>query len=300
MFLIVNLFSASIYHKKSIHSLDCLNNKIDKLTKPSTFNIQPAMAQFGIPMKKKGSSFQDLQDQAVATDGDGAGLAGMGDMGDLAKMFEGVDMEQMQELWKNALNDPETMKQMESMGAKMGEAMEELAKMTPEQMQQQMQEAMNMLTNGDMADSILDKKDEVLASLEASGMVSAEELAKFKADPAYFESKMRESFGQMKEVFSDPQMIKGAMDMMKGAGAGGADMMQEMAKAFSEGLDTDEKIEEARLEILSNPELSANPMLKQMFAADEFKEVLYDADKWRESVKEGQKAFTQGAGVGEL
>lgn len=256
------------------------------------------MAQFGIPMKKKGSSFQDLQEQAAGKDGDG--LPGMGDMGDLAKMFEGVDMEQMQELWKNALNDPETMKQMESMGAKMGEAMEELSKMTPEQMQQQMQEAMEMLTNGDMTEQILGKKDEVLASLEASGMVSAEELAKFKADPKYFEEKMRESFGQMKDVFSDPKMIQGAMDMMKGAGAGGSDMMQEMAKAFSEGLDTDEKIEEARLEILSNPELSANPMLKQMFATDDFKEVLYDADKWRDSVKEGRKVFTQGAGVGEL
>ena len=298
-FLTANL----VFHSNTFFQLPQPRNK--KTTqKKHHLLLQPAMAQFGIPMKKKGSSFQDLQDQAVASDGDG-GLAGMmggagGDMGDLAKMFEGVDMEQMQELWKNALNDPETMKQMESMGAKMGEAMEELAKMTPEQMQQQMQEAMEMLTTGDMADSILEKKDEVLASLEASGMVSAEELAKFKADPAYFELKMRESFGQMKEVFSDPQMIKGAMDMMKGGGAGGADMMQEMAKAFSEGLDTDEKIEEARLEILSNPELSTNPMLKQMFAADEFKEVLYDADKWRESVKEGQKAFTQGAGVGEL
>ena len=182
----------------------------------------------------------------------------------------------------------------------MGEAMEELSKMSPEQMQQQLQEAMEMLTSGDMTDQIVGKKDEVLASLEASGMVSPEELAKFKADPEYFEAKMRESFGQMKEIFSDPKMIQGAMDMMKGAGAGGSDMMKEMAKAFSEGLDTDEKIEEARLEILSNPELSANPMLKQMFASDDFKEVLYDADKWRDSVKEGRKVFTQGAGVGEL
>ena len=249
-------------------------------------------------MKKKGSSFQDLNDQA--TKEQEGGLAGMGDMGDLAKMFEGVDMSQMQDLWKNAMNDPETMKQMEAMGGKFGEAMEELSKMTPEQLQQQMQEAMNLLTDGDMADQIIGKKDEVLASLEQSGMVSAEELAKFKADPEYFESKMRESFGQMKEVFNDPEMIKNAMNMMQGGLGAGGDMMKELSEAFTKDLDTDEKIEEARLEILSNPELKANPMLKQMFEADEFKDVLYDEKKWRESVKEGQKAFKQGAGVGEL
>lgn len=279
----------------------------------SALLVSPVAAQFGIPMKKKGSSFQDLNEKA-ATDQDAGGLAAafgggdMGDMGDLAKMFEGVDMEQMQDLWKDAMNDPETMKQMEQMGDKFGEAMEELSKMTPEQLQQQMQDAMSMLTDGDMADQILGKKDEVLKSLEQTGMVSAEELAKFKEDPEYFELKMRESFGQMKDVFNDPEMIKGAMNMMQGIGGAdgaGGDMMKEMAKAFTEGLDTDEKIEEARLEILSNPELSSNPMLKQMFDAPEFKEVLADPVKWRESVKEGRTAFAEGglgagAGVGEL
>lgn len=192
------------------------------------------------------------------------------------------------------------------MGGKFEEALQELSKMSPEQLQQQMAEAMSMLTDGDMASQIIDKKDEVLASLEQTGMVSAEELAKFKADPEYFELKMRESFDQMKGVFSDPKMIQGAMDAMKGS----QDMMQEMTKAFTEGLDTDEKIEEARLEILKNPELTGNPMLKGMFDAPEFKEVLNDPLKWRESIKEGQQAFASvgaggagkggGAGVGEL
>jgi len=261
-------------------------------------------------MKKKGSSFEDLNQQAAKKQEGGGGgggpLGGMGDMGDLAKMFEGVDMSQMQDLWKNAMNDPETMAQMEAMGAKFGEAMEELSKMSPEELQKQMQDAMNMLTDGDMAEQMIAKKDEILASLEQTKMVTPEELAKFKADPEYFEQKMRESFGQMKEVFNNPEMIKGAMEMMKGAAEGGLAndaMMKEMGKAFTEGLDTNEKIEEARLEILANPELLNNPMLKNMFQTEEFVEVLHDEKKWRDSVKEGQKAFANvgaGAGVGEL
>ena len=256
---------------------------------------------------KKATSFQDLEQQAKKDQGAAGGLGDI-DMDAMAKMFEGVDMSQMQEMWKNALDDPETMKQLENMGEKFGEAMQELSKMSPEELQKQMADAMNMLTDGDMADSIISKKDEVLASLEQTGMVSKEELAKFKADPEYFELKMRESFDQMKDVFTNPDMIKGAMDMMQGGGAMGKEMEQ-MAKLFSEELDTDEKIEEARLEVMKNPEIMNNPMMAGMFQSEEFKEVITDPKKWRESIKEGQKAFAafgagggmgQGAGVGEL
>ena len=250
--------------------------------------------------RKKGSSFQDLNEQAKKQQG-GAGdaLGQMGDLGDLQNMFEGVDMSQMQEMWKEALNDPETMQQLEAMGDKFGEALEELSKMSPEELQKQMQEALSMLTDGEMADTIISKKDEVLASLEKTGMVSEEELAKFKADPEYFELKMRESFDQMKNIFSDPDILQAATESMKHS----SELMQEMSKAFTEGLDTDEKIEDARLEILKNPELKSNPMLSSMFDSEDFQEIINDPKKWRDSVKEGQQAFVGGAGgarVGEL
>jgi hypothetical protein len=247
-----------------------------------------------------------LNDQAKTQQeggGDGGNpLAGLGDMGDLQKMMEGVDMSQMQEMWKEALKDPETMKQMEAMGDQFSNALEELSKMSPEQLQQQMEEALSMLTDGDMAETIMSKKDEVLANLEKTGMVSDEELAKFKADPEYFELKMRESFDQMKGIFNDPDMIKAATESMQSS----SQLMQEMSRAFTEGLDTDEKIEEARLEIMKNPELKSNPMLSSMFDSEDFKDIISDPKKWRESVKEGQQAFlsgggaTGGAGVGEL
>jgi len=64
-------------------------------------------------MRKKGTTFEDLNEQAakggVAKKGAGA-AGGMPDMEDLAAMFEGVDMSQMQDMWKNAMQDPEMMK----------------------------------------------------------------------------------------------------------------------------------------------------------------------------------------------
>jgi hypothetical protein len=254
--------------------------------------------------KKQASTFQDLNEQAKKEQEGRAGgaLGDMGDLGDLDKMFEGVDMAQMQDMWKQALSDPDTMQQLEALGDKFSDALDELSKMSPEQLQQQMQEAISMLTDGEMADTIISKKDEVLASLEKTGMVAPDELAKFKADPDYFELKMRESFDQMKGIFNDPKLMKAAAESMQNS----QQMMQELSRAFTEGLDSDEKIEEARLEILKNPELSTNPMLQGMFQSEDFKEILNDPKRWKESVKEGQKAFTQGAkfsqgaGVGEL
>ena len=248
-------------------------------------------------MRKKASSFEELNEQAKkrVDNNNGLGMDGGGDMAAaLQKLMQGADTDQLQKLWKDALQDPETMKQMEAMGGKFTEAMEELAKMTPEQLVSQMQEAMQMLTDDSMADRIVEQKEEVLKSLEQTGMVSPEELARFKSDPDYFESKMRESFNQMKGIFNDPQAMKEAINAMAG---GGEKMMSDMAKMFSEGLDTDEKIEEARLEVLKNPDLMEHPMLKPMFDTPEFKEIIKDSEKWRESIKEGRKAF---AGVGEL
>lgn len=62
-------------------------------------------------------------------------------MGDLEKLLGNVDMESMQKMWKEALNDPETMKQMEAFGDQFGEAMKELSQMSPEDLEKQMKDA---------------------------------------------------------------------------------------------------------------------------------------------------------------
>jgi hypothetical protein len=247
--------------------------------------IQPACAQFGIAGKRKGGTkFQDLQEQAAGGGGGGdatgdalsnmMGGAGMG----------GMDMAKMQDMWAEALNDPETMKAFEQMGDQFGAAMEGLSKMSPEQLQQQMEDAMKMLTDGDMVDTIVKNKEEILQQLELAGTVPPEELAKFKADPEYFELKMRESFGQMKDIFEDPEMLKTMTEAMGG--------MQELldnpnmlTELMGSELASDEKIEEARLELLSGE----NPALTGMFDTDEMQAILKDPVKFREIVKEGQQ-----------
>jgi hypothetical protein len=198
--------------------------------------------------------------------------------------MEGMDMAKMQEMWAEALNDPETMKAFEQMGDQFGSAMEGLSKMTPEQLQKQMEDAMKMLTDGDMVDTIVKNKDEILQQLELAGTVPPEELAKFKADPAYFELKMRESFGQMKDIFEDPDMLKTMTEAMGG--------MQELmnnpnmlTELLGSELASDDKIEEARLELLNGE----NPALKGMFDTDEMQAILKDPVKFRDTVKEGQQ-----------
>jgi hypothetical protein len=143
--------------------------------------------------------------------------------------------------------------------------------------------------------------------LEEAGQIDPEELARFKTDPEYFEQKMKESFGQMQDLFSDPEVLKQASESMQGLSDmfnnPGAmdDMLGELLKDF----DDDEKIEEVRQLFLSNPELGL-PAMTEMFETEEMKAILNDPVKWRENVKEGQgllnrgAAAAAGAGVGEL
>ena len=208
---------------------------------------------------------------------------------------EMADMAKLQEMFAGAFSDPEVMA---GFGDDINRAMEELAKMDPADLKRQMEEAFSAMTNGDMVENIIEKKEAVLANLEETGMVSAEELEKYKNDPAYFEAQMRDAFSQMKDIFADPEVLKMAGEAMKGMQQAFSDpAIAELTKLLEEGLDDDTKIEEARLQLLSDPELSSNPVLKAMFDGDEFHEILRDPKKWRESVKEGQQ-LVAGAGAG--
>lgn len=232
---------------------------------------QLAVAQFGIAGMRKKTQFQELQEKAAAKD-DPSAL--------LESLMGGADMAQMQQLWAEALNDPATMKQMEAMGAEFAQAMEQLTKLSPDELEKQMQEAVNMLTEDSMVDAVIEKRDEVLKQLEMTKAVPAEELARFKADPEYFELKMRESFDQMKGIFSDPTYMNKLSEAMGSLG----NMKQMLQGSFSEELNDDTKIEEARLQILKGD----NPLLSQMFGdSEELQELVKDPKKWKEAVKEG-------------
>ena len=112
-------------------------------------------------------------------DGAGAGAAAAGGLAGMPNL-EGMDMESIQKMMEEAMKDPS----LAAMNANMAEAMEQLGKMTPEELQAQMMEGLQQLTSGDIMDSVLGKKDEVLETLAAQGLVPAEKIAEYRANPA--------------------------------------------------------------------------------------------------------------------
>lgn len=244
--------------------------------------VSPAVAQFGVG-KKKGATFQELNERAKQMETG----APAGDLGGLADMFGDID--------------PSQLEQLAGLGDAFDEIMELMGNMSPEELEKQMKEAMEMLVSGDMMKNMLSMQDEIIKAMEESGQVTPEELVKFKTDPEYFEQKMKESFGQMQELFSNPDTLKAATEGIKGISELYKDpskldgMLQQLMGDF----DDDDKIEEVRLQLLQNPDLGI-PGMSDMFNTPEMKEILSDPKKWRETVKEGKGLLTPGAGVGEL
>lgn len=251
------------------------------------YSLQPVTAQFGIGKKKKQSTtFQDLQERAAAAAGGRAEHDAAEEM---------VDMAKLQEMFASAFENPDAMA---GFGEDINKAMEELANMDPADLQKQMEQAMAAMTSGDMVENIMGQKDAVLQNLQESGMVSEEELEKFKSDPEYFERQMRDAFAQMQTMFQDPEMLKMAGETMKGMQEAFSDpAITELTKLLEGGLEDDTKIEEARLQLLQNPQILESPMFKTMFGGDEFQEILHDPVKWRETIKEGMQMMASGGGI---
>lgn len=243
---------------------------------------------FGVGNRKKqgGASFQELNEQAKK-----AGAGGMGDMDALMKQM-GIDPDEI----AGMMDLPE-----------LDEVMKMMAEMSPEDLAAQMEEAMNMFGGDDMMANMLGHQDEILKTLESTGAVSAEELAKFKADPEYFEQKMKESMDQMKELIADPKLMATAAEGMKAAQDmyNNPDAMNEMMANMMKEL-SDEDIEGVRQMMIGG---DGDPMMKELMGSlgsAEFDDVLSDPVKWREAVKEGlgmlggQGAAASNKIVGEL
>lgn len=198
-------------------------------------------------------------------------------------------MNDIYKMMGDAFNDPEMMKQYE-------QAMEEMAKMSPDELQQQMAQALNELTNDDMLAEILKQKESVIQNLQMTGAVDAEELARYRTDDAYFELKMRESFGEMQQMFNNPDYLKVASEAMGTV----ADSLQHPEKVFEgvakmAGSLTDDDIEESRLRFLKG-DFASDPFLGKAFDSPEMKEILQDAGKWRNAVKQGYEDVVKAGG----
>ena len=265
------------------------------------------VAQFGLGNRGQmgGTSFQELQDLAKKQQeaaaggggaaGAGAGAAGFGGANDMAKFLE------------DAMKDPGAKEYLEKMGHDFGQAMDQLSKMTPEEMEKQMADVFGALTDDKMLDAIVGSKDDVLKQLEMTQMVPPDELVKMKADPEYFEQKMKESFGQMKDMFRDPQMagyMSEALTGMSELFQQGGGIMKEIEQMVGPGgLLDDTTIEDARNALLqgdfsASGGVNNHPILKEMLEKEEFKALLQDTEKFRETIKEGRKVLGLGAAAG--
>eukprot|EP00552_Chaetoceros_brevis_P001791 CAMPEP_0197737286 /NCGR_PEP_ID=MMETSP1435-20131217/8459_1 /TAXON_ID=426625 /ORGANISM="Chaetoceros brevis, Strain CCMP164" /LENGTH=201 /DNA_ID=CAMNT_0043325761 /DNA_START=10 /DNA_END=615 /DNA_ORIENTATION=+ len=201
------------------------------------------------------------------------------------------------------------MEYMNQMGAGMEDVMQQLAAMDPEQMKQQITDNLATMTSDETLNSVLEQSDEVLESLLMQGLITEEQMLEFQEDPAKFQEQMSQAFEEMNKILSDPEALDAAMNMMNGM----ADMMSnpdaamaKLAEAFSAELGDDDKIEEARLQLLADPDSAGNPTLASLFQDQNMKEILEDPVLWREQVKLGQEMLAGGggglggAGLGEL
>jgi len=234
---------------------------------------QPVSAQFGIAGKRKRAGGGDFQEQQQMAEQHNA--AANGGAGDAAGMA------QLQELMMQALNDPAALKQFESLGAGMAKGLEEFSKLSPDEVEAQMKLFYSTLTDGSLVDTVVNKRDEVLKTLEATNAVPPEELEKFKTNPAYFELKMRESFQDMQQFFSDPSYLETVQKMhaaMKDPSA--------VTDVLKQELGDDEKLEVLRLQFLKG-----DHPLAAMFEGEEMQEILRDPVKFKETLKEGMEAL---------
>ena len=193
--------------------------------------------------------------------------------------------------------DPEAM-----MGdmPELDEVMKMMAEMSPEEIAKQMQDAMDMFMGEDMMANMLGNSAEILQMLKETGAVDAEELAKFEADPEYFEQKMKESMDQMKELMNDPNLMANAMKGMQAAQElyNNPDALGDMMADIMSEL-TDEEIEDVRQMLLTG---GGDPMTKELLG-DIDDSILKDPVAWRKNVKEGFAAFGGAGGnkiAGEL
>lgn len=128
------------------------------------------------------------------------------------RMKEAMESQsRIDEITKQMASDPRMQKAME-------QQMKQFAKMSPEEMQAQLKDAMDTLANSaSMVDQMIERKDEMLSNMKRSGMVPKELIQKYEKDPAFFEQEIRATFAKgnpMAEMFSSPHEMAEAMKSM--------------------------------------------------------------------------------------
>ena len=181
-------------------------------------------------------------------------MAGLGDY-DLESLMAGLD----------DMN-------MDSLVEMMNEQMKMLK--DPEKLADAMAGVLSSLQSEEFVDAMVGQKDSVLDQLTSSGLLTPEQIEQYRNDPSKFGEDMKESFSQMQELFTDPDLITKLSQMM------GFYKDLDLASLFT---DDEDKAEETRLALL-NP---SNPLHAMFADAEETREILHDPVKWKAALKEG-------------
>jgi len=258
-------------------------------------NPDACQAQFGVggaKKKKAAGSFESMQEMAKEQYEGGAGdLMGLNDL------FGDMDMSELEALMEEAMKDPEAMQQMMDMQEQMMKAMSDMGNMSPEDLMKTASSAIESMMDEDVLDMMFQDTDALVEQLEASGMVDASMIEQYRKNPELLKKDMKEGISQMKDALSDPEAMNAAMDAMKNFGELMADPtalndamkgVTDVMSTLSTDMSSDDKIEEARLQILSDPSFGGNEALANIYSTDEMKALLKDSNKWRDAVKMGK------------
>lgn len=222
----------------------------------------------------------------------------------LEDMYGNMGVDELMKMVEASMNDPATKEYLDKMGASMDDVMQQLMNMDPEVIASTIKENIAAMTSPETFQNILEQQDEVLKSLLMQGLITEEQMIEYQNDPAKFQEQMATAFEEMNKLLSDPDSLNAAMNMMSGMMNMLSDpeaAMKTIAETYSDALSDDAQIEEARLQLLQNPEMAGNPMLSSLFGDEDMLEILSDPIKWRQQVKKGQEMLLGGgAGLGEL
>jgi hypothetical protein len=256
-------------------------------------SLNACSAQFGVSGKVKQKTFEEANNEATEKYA-GMDIGAGGDMAEALGELGNFDMGQWSEMINEMMGDPETMKAFEGIQ----DAMKNMANTPAEDI---IKNAVDMLSNGSILDGLGDNMDEILANLETTGMIPKEKLDEYRVNPDALKEDIGEAMGAMGDLFKDPGLMQSATKIIEGMQEAVnnpekmVEQINKMAAQFSESLESelndDDKIEQARLQLLENPDLV--PSLASVFSTDEMKEIMADPVKWRESVKKGQGLLSQ-------
>lgn len=279
-------------------------SRVLKLIGSAALILMPAEAQFGVANKrKKGSSFEDLNELAKQNQGGDADdladmMAGLGDY-DLESLMAGLgdlDMDSLVEMMNSPEYQKEYKKYLAELGlddddtmAKVGDAMKMLQ--DPVKLADAMTGVLGSLQSEEFVDAIVGQKDAVLDQLTSSGLLTPEQIEQYRNDPNKFGEDMKESFSKMQELFTDPDMmrkIQESIDPTKLTQMMDAYKDFDLASLFTD----EEKSEETRLALLD----PRNPLSAMFAESKEMREILHDPVKWKAALKEGLDVLTTAPG----